>query len=612
MSTPKTTRTPRRAKTPVAAARASLPAPVAVPEVSEEKRRRRVAKTLDQQYLAAVGKAMNGLSPVSLTLAYTDWAMNMALHPGNAMRLGVLAQQHWLRWMGETLGQSFTDRKDARFAHPGWQQWPLAPIVHAYHAAEDWWADASHLPGMNGHHQEMTRFMSRQMLDMLSPSNNPLLSPEVRERTQERLGTNLFDGWRNRIDRWRLDRGIEPLQDRAHQFIPGQTVAVTPGKVVFRNRLVELIQYAPTTSHVQAEPVFIVPSWIMKYYILDLSPGNSMVKWLTDQGHTVFILSWRNPDESDAGLDMSDYLDMGIYDPLAAIARQIPGQKVHVAGYCLGGTLLSIGVAGMSRPGGVSRSPELPELASLTLMAAELDFSEPGEMGVLIDEAQVNLLKAMMAERGFLTGPQMGGSFAYLHSRELVWSRRMRELYLGEIDAPNDLMAWNADTTRMPAAMHGEYLDRCYLRNEIAEGRFPVEGTPVAISDITLPMFVIGTEKDHVSPWKAVYKIHQLADSEITFILASGGHNAGIVSEPGRPRRYYASRVRPYDGAWESPEAWVGAAERTEGSWWPAWREWMVQKGSGQTVRARSPKAADALYDAPGHNIFQCYADPIR
>ncbi|OYU77821.1 MAG: poly-beta-hydroxybutyrate polymerase, partial [Burkholderiales bacterium PBB5] len=334
--------------------------------------------------------------------------------------------------------------------------------VQAQQAQQAWWTEATAMPGMSPHHREMTGFLARQWLDATSPSNAGLANPEVLQRTLASGGANLLHGAARALDEWRQAHGLpalahdtalapapEPAAGQptapARPYHPGVDVAITSGKVVHRNALVELIQYLPTTPRVQAEPVFIVPSWIMKYYILDLSPHNSLVRWLVSQGHTVFILSWRNPDEADALLSMDDYLALGIFDCLA-------------------------------RPQRVDGAELLAPLASVSLLAAETDFSEPGEMGVLIDEAQVAMLEDQMAERGFLTGPQMAGSFAYLHSRELVWTRRLRTMWLDEPDSPNDLMAWNADTTRMPALMHSQYLRRCYLHNDIANGRFPVGG----------------------------------------------------------------------------------------------------------------------------------------
>ena len=575
----------------------------------DEHQARLAAQQLDSQLHAAVAKLSGGLSPISLALAWADWALHLASQPGQAALLAAHGQQAALKWCAETLGQSPVPHDDPRFAATAWQNGPWAPWAQAQHAAEAWWAEATDLRGMSPHHQQMTGFFARQWLDMLSPTNAGLLNPEVLQRTQARAGANLVDGAANLVDGWRRQLDLPPLHAAERRYRPGADVAITPGQVVHRNHLVELIQYQPVTASVHAEPVFIVPSWIMKFYILDLSAENSLVNWLVSQGHTVFILSWRNPDESDALLGLDDYLEQGVFDALAAIKRLVPAQKVHACGYCLGGTLLALGAAALARPGRIERAAQLPELATVTLLAAETDFTEPGEMGVLIDESQVALLEDMMAERGFLSGPQMAGSFTYLHARELVWSQRLRAFWLGEPDQPNDLMAWNADTTRMPAVMHSEYLRRCYLRNEIAEGRFPVEGRPVSLDDLSLPLFVVGTEKDHVSPWKSVYKIHRLTDTLLTFVLTSGGHNAGIVSEPGHAHRNYALRTRPSNGPWQDPAQWQAGAVQHEGSWWPAWSDWLLAHGSGERVHPRKPPLDAALGRAPGRYVHQCYRD---
>jgi polyhydroxyalkanoate synthase len=576
---------------------------------TDEARAREAAQQFDSRWHAEVAPLTGGLSPISIALAFVDWAMHLATQPAQSARLALRARQDLLNWWVDALRQTPPSREDPRFASPAWQAWPWPAVVSGFHAIENWWGDATALRGMTPHHREMTRFLARQWLDMMSPANLAMANPEILQRTKERLGENLLEGTLNRIDDWRRQQGLVPLRPPERQFRPGIEVATTPGKVVHRNHLTELIQYAPATDTVQAEPIFIVPSWIMKYYILDLSPGNSLVRWLVEQGHTVFILSWRNPDESDALIGMADYLEQGVFDNLAAIARLVPDQPVHCAGYCLGGTLLSLAAAALARPGRVDRAEQLPSIASVTLLAAETDFSEPGEMGVLIDESQVTFLEDMMAARGFLSGPQMAGSFKYLHSREMIWSQRMRELWLGEPNQPSDLMAWNADVTRMPAVMHSEYLRRCYLRNEIAEGRFPVEDRPVALSDIRLPMFVVGTETDHVSPWRSVYKIHRLCDTAITFVLTNGGHNAGIVSEPGHPGRHFALATRAADGPWQDPDQWVATSPRSEGSWWPAWRAWLLSHGRGTLVPARTPAPQAALGDAPGEYVHVCYLD---
>jgi polyhydroxyalkanoate synthase len=571
------------------------------------------AAAYDGAFHAAVARFFGGLSPISLLLAYSDWLLHLATQPAQSLRLAMKAQAGAVELGASALGPPVEDRpatsEDLRFSHPLWRDRPYAHFVQAYRSAEAWWKEASVLRGMTSHHQDVTRVFARQWLDMLSPANFPLANPEVMQRTVERLGGNLVDGAMIAVDDWRRSHGLPPLAPPEHPYLPGVDLAITPGKVVHRNALVELIQYAPQTPTAHAEPVFIVPSWIMKYYILDLSPHNSLVRWLVGQGHTVFIVSWRNPDEGDALLGMDDYLHLGVFDPLAAIARLVPKAQVHACGYCLGGTLLAIATAALARPARIARAQMLAPLASVSLLAAETDFSEPGEMGVLIDESQVAMLEDMMAERGFLSGHQMAGSFQFLHSRELVWSARTRELLLGERLRPNDMMAWNADVTRMPAAMHSEYLHRCYLRNELAEERYPVEGRPVSLGDIRLPLFVVGTEKDHVSPWRSVYKLDRLTTTELTFLLTNGGHNAGIVSEPGHPGRHYALHTtRPGDAALDA-DAFLECAQRFDGTWWTAWHDWLLAHGSGQRVRARRIDPALALGDAPGSYVQQRYND---
>ena len=571
------------------------------------------AAALDGAFHATMAPLTGGLSPISLLLAQADWALHLLTQPAQSLRLALDAQRAWVEWSMQGLTPAAAEPpapgEDMRFSHPGWQQWPFAPMVHAYRSAEAWWQQATALRGMTTHHQEVTRVFARQWLDTLSPANFALTNPEVLQRTRERFGANFMDGTAIAVDQWRLRQGLGPLQPPEHPYLPGVDLAVTPGKVVHRNALVELIQYAPLTPKVHAEPVFVVPSWIMKYYVLDLSPHNSMVRWLVSQGHTVFIVSWRNPDEGDALLAMEDYLQLGVFDPLAAIARRLPKTRVHACGYCLGGTLLAIGAAALARPQRVQRAELLAPLASVSLLAAETDFSEPGEMGVLIDESQVAMLEDQMAERGFLSGRQMAGSFQFLHSRELVWSAQTRELLLGERLRPNDLMAWNADVTRMPAAMHSEYLRRCYLRNELAEDRYPVEGQPVSLADIRLPIFAVGTEKDHVSPWRSVYKLHRLTHTELCFVLTNGGHNAGIVSEPGHARRHYAMHTSRPGDAVRDPDSWHSHARPHEGSWWTAWHAWLLAHGSHAQVPARPIDAAAALADAPGDYVRVRYND---
>jgi polyhydroxyalkanoate synthase len=369
-----------------------------------------------------------------------------------------------------------------------------------------------------------------------------------------------LSNWLEDVQRWQA--GAPPPGAEAYRV--GHEVAITPGQVIYRNHLIELIQYSPSTAQVRPEPVLVVPSWIMKYYILDLSPHNSLIQHLVAQGHTVFAMSWANPGEQDRDLSMDDYLHMGVMDALDAVGRVLPQRSVHAVGYCLGGTLLAMAAAAMARDGD-------QRLASLTLIAAQTDFSEPGELALFIDDSQVAHLEDIMWDRGYLDSAQMAGAFQWLNSNDLIWSRLLREYLLGERSPLSDLMAWNADGTRLPYRMHTEYLRRLFLNNDLASGRYPVGGKPVALTAIQCPIYAIGTVRDHVAPWRSVHKLHLLTNVDTTFVLTSGGHNVGIVNPPGVAGRSFQALTQLHDGPYLDPDAWLQAAPSHEGSWWPHW-----------------------------------------
>jgi polyhydroxyalkanoate synthase len=379
-------------------------------------------------------------------------------------------------------------------------------------------------------------------------------------------------------------------------FLPGRNVAATPGKVVWRNALCELIQYTPSTRDVMREPVLIVPSWIMKYYILDLQEHNSLIRYLVAEGFTDFAISWRNPGAEARDTGLNDYLAGGLLEALGKVRSLCAGEPVHAVGYCLGGTLLAIAAAALGR------DHRDTEMRSITLLAAQTDFDEPGELGLFIDASQLAALDALMWQQGFLDGAQMAGAFQLLNARDLIWSRMMSEYLLGRRSKSNDLMAWNADTTRMPYRMHIEYLTKLFLHNDLAEGRYCVDGAPVALSDIEQPMFVVGTERDHVSPWRSVYKLHLLTHNQLTFVLTSGGHNAGIVSEPGHAGRHYRSGTRAQDAPYRGCDAFFVQAPLTDGSWWPCFTQWLKKQSSGR-IEARV--ALESLGDAPGNYVLE-------
>jgi polyhydroxyalkanoate synthase len=333
----------------------------------------------------------------------------------------------------------------------------------------------------------------------------------------------------------------------------------------------------------------------MKYYILDLQPHNSLIRYLIEQGFTVFALSWHNPQASARDRGLNDYL-RAMLDALDVTRARCEGEAVHAIGYCLGGTLLAIAAAALARDGTASA------LRSISLIAAQTDFSEPGELGIFIDASELAALDALMWRQGYLDGSQMAATFKLLNARDLVWSRMMSEYLLGRRSKPNDMMSWNADTTRMPYRMHIEYLKDLFLHNDLAEGRYCVDGQPVALSGIEQPMFVVGTERDHVSPWRSVYKLLLSTHNPITFLLTAGGHNAGIVSEPGHPRRHYRCATREPGSVYRGPQAFFDDTPPVEGSWWPTFAAWLHEQSSG-AGKARA--VVGGLENAPGIYIFE-------
>lgn len=567
--------------------------------------------SIDRAREALSAQLTGGLSPAALALAFIDWSIHMAAAPGKRAELAYKAGRKASRLLGHVAASGLNAEApacieplpgDDRFRSEAWRRFPYNVWSQAFLLNQQWWHNVTHeVPGVTPHHEDVVSFTTRQLLDMASPSNLPFANPDVVEKTLASGGANLVEGFRNWLeDTARQATGEPPVGTEG--FVVGRDVAVTPGKVVFRNHLIELIQYAPTTETVAAEPILIVPAWIMKYYILDLSPQNSLIRHLVAQGHTVFCVSWRNPTEQDRDLGLDDYRTLGIMAALDAVGVIVPDRKIHAAGYCLGGTLLSIAAAAMARSGD-------ERLGSLTLFAAQTDFTEPGELALFIDDSQLHVLESMMWNRGYLDAGQMAGAFQLLRSNDLIWSRIVHDYLMGERTPMNDLMAWNADTTRMPYKMHAQYLRKLYLGNALAAGHLMVDGHPVSLQNIRTPLFIVGTERDHVAPWRSVYKVHALVDAEVTFVLASGGHNAGIVSEPGHPRRHFRIATRHHGDASLGADEWAERAETREGSWWLPWIDWLASHSSAE--RIAPPAMGDAanglapLADAPGSYVLQ-------
>ena len=548
-------------------------------------------------FQANLAKISMGISPAAIGSAYCAWILQLAQSPGHLLDLTFYPLMHLTDSITHMLCEEHAaNGRDVRFCNHSWQWMPWRFYAESFVQMEDWWRHATTgVPGLSTRVERTISFCSRQILDALSPSNFVWSNPELFNKTLQSGGVNLIQGTQIAFDNMlRRSAGLPP--PGAENFILGKNIAITPGKVVFTNHLIELIQYEPQTKTVFKEPILILPAWIMKYYILDLSPNNSLVKWLVSEGHTVFMVSWRNPNKEDRDLGMDDYYRQGAMAAIDVIGHIMPKAQMHLMGYCLGGTLAMIAASAMGRDNDL-------RVKSLTLLAAQGDFTEAGELMLFISESEISFLKNLMWEQGYLDTKQMAGSFQMLRSYDLIWSKIVDDYMHGTQRGMIDLLAWNADATRMPYKMHTEYLEKLFLNNEFAEGHFHVEDSLVAPKDINLPIFAVSTEKDHVAPWKSVYKIHLMTHTDFTFVLTNGGHNAGIISEPNHPGRFYfiseSKKTSPYKG----PKKWLKTADKKEGSWWLAWHEWLVKHSSSK--RVLKPTIDTTLPAAPGTYVYQ-------
>ena len=546
---------------------------------------------------AQLAKITMGISPAALGSAYCAWIMQLAQSPGHLLDLTFYPIMHASDSLNHMIcNDHCANGGDVRFCHGLWQMPPWRLFAENFLQTENWWEHATTaVPGLSTRVERTISFCARQVLDALSPSNFIGSNPYLFKHTIESFGFNLIQGsqiaYKNMLNR---AAGLPP--PGAENFIPGKNVAITPGKIVFKNHLIELIQYEPQTQSVFKEPVLILPAWIMKYYILDLSPSNSLVKWLVAKGHTVFMVSWLNPQREDRDLGMDDYFRLGAMSAIDSVCKIMPRTRLHLMGYCLGGTLAMIAAAAMGRDND-------KRIKSLSLIAAQSDFTDAGELMLFISESEISFLKNMMWEQGYLDTKQMAGSFQMLRSYDLIWSKIIDDYMHGSERGMIDLLAWNADATRMPYKMHTEYLEKLFLNNEFARGHFKVENEWVAPKNIHLPLFTVSTEKDHVAPWKSVYKIHLMTNTDFTFVLTSGGHNAGVISEPDHPGRYYFISEHKKDSTYLGPLKWLQSAEKKDGSWWLAWHDWLAQQSSAKHVPSHPLETS--LPDAPGTYVMQ-------
>ncbi len=555
-------------------------------------------------------KAKEGVAPPSdelgIARAFMDLSARLMANPYKLAQaqMGMmwdyfsLWQGSMLRMMGVNAQPVATPAKgDNRFRDEDWEQHFLFDFVKQSYliAARNIHDTVCCVEGLDDNTQKKVNFYTRQYIDALSPSNFAFTNPEVFRETVKTHGQNLVKGLNNLLHD--IEAGDGQLRIRmtdTSAFEPGKNVAATPGKVVFQNDLFQLIQYEPTTKEQNKTPLLIIPPWINKYYILDLREKNSFVKWATDQGHTTFIMSWVNPDAHLAQKSFEDYLLEGSLAAIEAVCQATGEKEVNMAGYCLGGTLLATTLAYMA-------AKKDKRVASATFFTSMIDFSIPGELGVFIDEDQVSSLEKKMNERGFLEGSEMAMTFNMLRANDLIWSFVVNNYLMGKDPFPFDLLYWNSDSTRMPAAMHSFYLRNMYMANKLKDpGGITIDGVKIDVSKITTPSYFISTVEDHIAPWKSTYLGARLFKGPVKFVLGGSGHIAGVVNPPVANK--YGYWTNPAATLPETSDDFLAGATQNPGSWWTDWQAWVSELNGGKTVPARVPGKGGlkALEPAPG------------
>ena len=545
--------------------------------------------------------------PLNVAPAFQELASRMMADPaGLARAQAALWDDYAALWRtaasrmlgGSPAPVAEPEAGDRRFKDPAWAENPVFDTIRqSYLLTARWLLDTVRdVDGLDARTARKVDFHTRQFVDAMSPSNFAATNPEVLRATAESGGRNLVDGLGNLLDD--LERGKGRLSVRTtdmEAFRVGENVATAPGKTVFRNELMELVQYAPATEAVRKRPLLIVPPWINKFYILDLREKNSFIRWAVAQGLTVFVVSWVNPDGKLAEKTFEDYMAEGPLAALDAIEAATGEREVNAVGYCIGGTLMAATLAWMAARGD-------DRVKSATFLTTMVDFEEAGDLGVFVDETQIGALEERMREDGYLDGAEMAATFSAMRANDLIWSFVVNNYLLGKDPFPFDLLYWNADSTRMPAAMHGFYLRKMYLENLLVEpGGIELAGEPIDLRRISVPSFILSTREDHIAPWKSTWRATRLYKGPTRFCLAGSGHIAGVVNPPADPPKY---------GYWvnnrkaASAEKWLEAAEYREGSWWPEWRAWLARH-AGPEVPARVPGegALPALQDAPGSYV---------
>ncbi len=534
---------------------------------------------------------------------------SMSLDPGKLIETQVqfwnayqqLTQSALERFLGEVSQPIMTPEPgDKRFKHEDWDKSPVFDYIkQSYLLASRYVYDSiEHVDGLDEKTSQKLDFYTRQFVDAMAPTNFLLTNPKVLQETVDSRGENLVKGLDNLLAD--LEAGQGRLRIRmtdVEKFTLGENVAVTPGKVVYQNELMQLLQYTPTGAEVHQTPLLIFPPWINKYYILDLRPENSFIQWAVNEGHTVFVISWVNPDESLAQKKFDDYLNQGPLEALTAIKRATGESEVNAVGYCLGGTLLACTLAYLKS------ADHDCGIRSATFFTTMVDFSEPGELGVFIDDDQISTIEEEMKKKGYLEGTKMAETFNLLRANDLIWNFVINNYLLGKDPFPFDLLYWNSDSTRMPYAMHSFYLRNMYEKDLLKiPGGISLNETPIDITQIDAPAYILATKEDHIAPWTSTYAATQLYSGPVRFVLGGSGHIAGVINPPAANKYgYWVGKALPAD-----PQQWLAGAEQHTGSWWLDWREW-VAPFVGASVSARQPGEGElkVLEDAPGAYVKQ-------
>jgi polyhydroxyalkanoate synthase len=558
------------------------------------------------EWLKRQGREVPSADPLNIGSAFMEMTARLMAHPA---RLVSAQMGFWQDYL--TLWQNTTRRimgidsapviepsaKDKRFRDAAWQQSEIFDFIkQSYLLSARFVQDVvKQADGMEPKTARKVDFYSRQFVDAMSPSNFLLTNPEVLRKTAETGGENLLRGLNNLLGDLERGRGrlsIKMTDPKA--FALGQNIAVSPGKVIYQNELMQLIQYAPTTETVLKRPLLILPPWINKFYILDLRPNNSFVRYAVSQGHTVFMVSWVNPDEHLAEAGFEDYMKLGVFAALDAIKAATGEKDVNAIGYCLGGTLLGTTLAWMAKRGD-------DRIKSATFFVSMLDFQEAGELGVFIDEEQLKALEEKMRTRGYLEGAEMATTFNMLRANDLIWSFVVNNYLMGNEPFPFDLLYWNSDATRMPAKMHSFYLRNMYQENLLAQpDAIELDGEKIDLGRITVPAYFLSTREDHIAPWRSTYRGTQLLGGAKRFVLAASGHIAGVVNPPdGGKYNHWVNETLPADS-----QAWLDGATELAGSWWPDWNRW-VTAFAPERLASRAPGegALKAIEDAPGSYV---------